>query len=76
MLGLKLYLVDLRGNARYHVAIVPNEWLSAYLNTLISGVSLNWNNGRVATKVFMFLNKVFVNPLTTMQLLLTVSPVR
>ena len=29
MLRLKLYLVDLRGNARYHVATVPNEWLSA-----------------------------------------------
>ena len=24
-----------KGNGRYHVAIVPNEWLSAYLTTLI-----------------------------------------
>ena len=40
MLGLKLHLVDFRGNARYHVAIVPNEWLSAYLDTLISEVFL------------------------------------
>ena len=38
MLGLKLYLVDLRGSARYHLAIVPNEWLSAYLETLICAV--------------------------------------
>ena len=35
------YLVDLRGNACYHVAIVPNEWLSAYLNTLIGVVFLS-----------------------------------
>ena len=33
MLRLKLYLVDERRNARYHVAIVPNEWFSGYLNT-------------------------------------------
>ena len=38
MLRLKLYLVDLRGNARYHMAIVPNEQLSTYLNTLINFV--------------------------------------
>ena len=38
--GLKLYLVDLRGNARYHVAIMPNEWLSAYVGTLICEVFL------------------------------------
>ena len=25
MVALKLCLVDLRGNARYHVAIVPND---------------------------------------------------
>ena len=41
MLRLKLSLVDLRGNARYHVAIVPNDWLSAYLNTLICAVYLS-----------------------------------
>ena len=33
-------LVDLKGNAHYHVAIVPNEWLSAYLDTLICQVFL------------------------------------
>ena len=31
----------LRGNARYHVAIVPNELLSVYLNTLICVVFLS-----------------------------------
>ena len=41
MLGLKLYLVDLRGKARYHVAIVPNELLSAYLDTSIFVVFLS-----------------------------------
>ena len=29
------------GNARYHVAIVPNEWLLADLNTLICVVFLS-----------------------------------
>ena len=32
-LRFKLYLVDLRANARYHVTIVPKEWLSASLDT-------------------------------------------
>ena len=42
MLRLKLFfLVDLRGNACYHVAIVPHEWLSAYLNILICVVFLS-----------------------------------
>ena len=31
-----IYLVDFRGNARYHGAIVSNEWLSAYKK-------LSWN---------------------------------
>ena len=31
MFGLKLYLVDLRGNACYHMTIVPYVWLAAYL---------------------------------------------
>ena len=48
MLGLKLYLVELRGNARYHVAIVPNEWLLAFLNTLICVVSMSCGRLREA----------------------------
>ena len=35
MLGIKFYLVDLRGNVHYHVAIVLSEWLPAYLDPLI-----------------------------------------
>ena len=46
MLRLKLYLVDLSGNARYHVAIVPNQWLSAYLNTLICVVFFSFGSSR------------------------------
>ena len=41
MLRLKLCLVDLRGDTRYRVAIVPCEWFSAYLNTLICVVFLS-----------------------------------
>ena len=40
MLRLKLFVVHLRGNARYHVAMVHYEWLSAYLNTFICVVFL------------------------------------
>lgn len=33
MLGLKLLFGRFRGNACYHVATVPNEWLSTYPDT-------------------------------------------
>ena len=55
MLRLKLYLVDLRGNTRYHVAIVPNEWLSAYLNTLICVVFLSLE--ATTHKLYIFTEK-------------------
>ena len=32
MLGIKLYLVDLRGNVRYHVAIEPNDGAAVSLH--------------------------------------------
>ena len=45
------FLVDLRGNARYHVAIVPNEWLSAYLNTCINLCGILVTRSRTSHKL-------------------------
>ena len=62
MLRLKLYLVDLRGNARYHVAIVTNEWLLAYLNTLICVVFLSLE--ATSHKLYIFNSKLKFGTIT------------
>ena len=69
MLRLKLYLVYLMGDARYHVAIVPNEWLSAYLNTLICVVFLSLEASSHKLYIFITLKNIAFYGLTIEEVL-------